>query len=559
MAQLFVSYSRVDQKPFTREFVTRLRRVYGLNSVWYDDGLTGGQNWWEEILRQIALADVFIYLLSPESVASVYCQAELNEARRLHKKILPVVIRERTVVPADLSVIQLVQMAHGFEADALDNLHAAIRRLEARPASTEPPLSPYPTPCPTPPERPSPAANPSRDPASTMPDNTPINRRGLWLSGLAVVVVLAIIVVLGLQAFGPFGGGTPTGTSVAVVASDTRAGAGMASTDTDMPSEPLPTTEAPPPTERPTNTVLPTDTPTETMIPTQTNTPTATATVGNTPTPNPTETLAYTSPPLDIARTPVVQNGDWTPVFEVFDGVEMALVPAGCFMMGRQNGETDERPVHEVCFEEPFWIDRYEVTNADYAAFLSATGNQNQGGETWLDADDGDAQIHGGDRKWVAESGYENHPAIEITWYGAAAFCEWHERRLPTEAEWEYAARGADELAYPWGNEFVSDNAVWDGNSGGQSAVIGSTPGGVSWVGTLDLSGNVWEWVADWYGAYSAVSQISPLGPNSGISRVARGGSWGDDNVAYLGTTLRLAGSPNNSDIFVGFRCARSQ
>jgi formylglycine-generating enzyme required for sulfatase activity/tRNA A-37 threonylcarbamoyl transferase component Bud32 len=244
---------------------------------------------------------------------------------------------------------------------------------------------------------------------------------------------------------------------------------------------------------------------------------------------------------------PEPRNADWSPVIQDFDGIEMALVPAGCFMMGSSEEEIDyaldlcetysggcvrtwferEMPQHEVCFEEPFWIDVYEVTNAQY----------------------------GSSGEWPGD----NRPREEITWFEAADYCESRGARLPTEAEWEYAARGPDGLVFPWGNEFVAHNVVYYGNSGSQTASVGSRPGGVSWVGAHDLSGNVWEWVADWYGTYPSGAQVNPSGPDSGSVHVMRGGSWS----ALQGFNLRAAdrswdypGYPINT---LGFRCALSQ
>jgi formylglycine-generating enzyme required for sulfatase activity len=225
------------------------------------------------------------------------------------------------------------------------------------------------------------------------------------------------------------------------------------------------------------------------------------------------------------------RNEDWSPFIDEFAGVEMVLVPAGCFMMGDENGEQDEYPVHEVCFEESFWIDRYEVTNVDY----------------------GSSGLYSN----------SNYPREDLTWVDAQKFCEHRGARLPTEAEWEYAARGPSNWIYPWGNEFIAENAVCWSNSVGHPSDIGSRLGGQSWVGAYDMSGNVWEWVNDWYGPYSEERQINPIGPESGEYRIYRGGSWGNNHVGTLRSSYRTATVPDdyrtggwNYDI--GFRCARS-
>ena len=199
-----------------------------------------------------------------------------------------------------------------------------------------------------------------------------------------------------------------------------------------------------------------------------------------------------------LALSGVEQNGDWTPYIHEFDGVEMVLVPAGCFKMGSQTGSSDERPVHEVCFERPFWIDLTEVTNAQF---------ENLGGRATVHSTGTDPQ----------------QPRDGATWVEVNAYCLDRDARLPTEAEWEYAARGPAGRAYPWGNEFVMNNAV---GYGIETLDVGSQPDGASWVGALDLSGNVWEWVSDWFGPYTAEKQINSTGPDSGSIRVLRGGSY---------------------------------
>jgi formylglycine-generating enzyme required for sulfatase activity len=220
-----------------------------------------------------------------------------------------------------------------------------------------------------------------------------------------------------------------------------------------------------------------------------------------------------------------------------FDGVEMMLVPAGCFEMGSTRLSRDEEPVHRVCFEEPFWIDRYEVTNGQFAAFngRAATASYFSGNE---------------------------RPREQITWSEASDFCESRGARLPTEAEWEYAARGPDAWVYPWGDGWIADNVVWGGNSGGQTANVGSKPEGASWVGAEDLSGNVWEWVADWYDVdyYGTLADgvVNPTGPASGEYRVLRGGSWDYPHSGIYRGAIRDNRIPLNRTYYLGFRCVRS-
>ncbi len=239
-----------------------------------------------------------------------------------------------------------------------------------------------------------------------------------------------------------------------------------------------------------------------------------------------------TPEPLTDTFEPVTRNADWEPVIETFDGIEMALVPAGCFEMGSSEGFEEESPVHDVCFEEPFWIDVYEVTNGQYGSAAPSC---------------------------LEYSSDDNQPRVCISWMDALAHCESRGARLPTEAEWEYAARGPDNPVYPWGNDFDADNAVYLGNNPGGTAPVGSKPGGVSWVGAYDLSGSVWEWVSDWYDAdyYDDLTDgvINPQGPDSGEYRVLRGGSW-LVNAYIVRPTYRARYLPPVEGSGAGFRCA---
>jgi formylglycine-generating enzyme required for sulfatase activity len=235
---------------------------------------------------------------------------------------------------------------------------------------------------------------------------------------------------------------------------------------------------------------------------------------------------------------PVAAIAGWTPVEQIFDGAEMVLVPAGCFMMGSEDGDENERPVHRQCFYEPFWIDRYEVTWAMYAECVAA----------------GHCTLHDDCTPNPWSSG-DAQPINCETWFEAGDYCTWREARLPTEAEWEYAARGPDGLVYPWGDEFVADNVVYPGNANGTEDV-GSKPGGASWVGAYDMSGNVWEWV-------STISAPYPYDSDDGREnnhdtqsyRVLRGGSFDGHDFRAAD---RDSFNPDYVYYNIGFRCARS-
>jgi len=237
------------------------------------------------------------------------------------------------------------------------------------------------------------------------------------------------------------------------------------------------------------------------------------------------------------------------------DGMVMVYVPAGEFEMGSTEGNSDEQPVHTVALDG-FWIDQTEVTNDQFAAFLNEQGNQTEGGVTWLDLEGEDCLVERSGGEFRPRSGYADHPVIEVSWYGAAAYCGWVGGRLPTEAEWEYAARGPDGHIYPWGNDAPTCERAQSSECSGRTVPVGSLPAGASWCDALDMAGNVWEWVADWYGGYPSGRQVNPTGPSSEEGRVLRGGSWNNGPYLVRGANRRRH-LPDVPGADSGFRCAR--
>jgi serine/threonine-protein kinase len=246
------------------------------------------------------------------------------------------------------------------------------------------------------------------------------------------------------------------------------------------------------------------------------------------------------------------------------DGMVMVYVPAGEFSMGSNDGFLDEQPVHTV-YLDGFWIDSTEVTNTMYVKFLHAVGNQVEGGVTWLNEEGYDVRIIQFDWGWVVESGYGDHPVGIISWYGAQAYCDWVGGRLPTEAEWEKAARGTDGRTYPWGEADPTcslSNSFYGcahGTDYGDTIWVGSHPRGASPYGALDLAGNVREWVADWYDeSYYRVSpERNPTGPISGTLKIVRGGGWGHD-AHTVRSAYREEARPDSTWDISGFRCSSS-
>jgi len=237
------------------------------------------------------------------------------------------------------------------------------------------------------------------------------------------------------------------------------------------------------------------------------------------------------------------------------DGAPMVLIPAGPFTMGSNDGLPSERPEHPVTLDA-YAIDQYEVSMQLYRNFLVEA--KHDAPPTW----DDEAAETVGDR-----------PAIGMGWTDAAAYCAWAGKRLPTEAEWEKAARGTDGRRYPWGHmqPFVDianyNRGVWvseaitlagvTGGVEGMSVRHGLKEGGRSPYGLHHMAGNAAEWVADWYdrGYYSKSPEKNPTGPASGEKRVVRGGSWADLPVA-LRVSARVSAEPDFQDRTIGFRCA---
>jgi len=222
------------------------------------------------------------------------------------------------------------------------------------------------------------------------------------------------------------------------------------------------------------------------------------------------------------------------------DGALMVLVSAGWFIMGSNKYE-DEKPQRRV-YLDGFYIDKYPVTNARYHA-AGTTPKR----ETKVD-------YH------PVINGY-SQPVVGVTWHQAKAYCEKAGRRLPSEAEWEKAARGTDGRKYPWGNDWDASKVIWRKNSGGKTHPVDRTYNThESPYGAVDMAGNVWEWVNDLYGEdyYRNAPERNPKGPDVDRYRVQRGGSWGSYNTGYFRAAQRSVGYPGNWFGDGGFRCAKS-
>jgi len=232
------------------------------------------------------------------------------------------------------------------------------------------------------------------------------------------------------------------------------------------------------------------------------------------------------------------------------DGMVMVFVPAGDFVMGSPEGEgnSDEYPQHMVTLDA-YWIDQSEVTNGKYAQCVAdgACTNPSVNSSSIRDS-------------YYGNETYDNYPVIYVHWSDAKDYCSWAGRRLPTEAEWEKAARGSEGQIYPWGDESPSPSLSNFDNIIGDTSEVGSFPAGVSPYGAFDMAGNVFEMVADWYDAnYYGISPSSnPMGADAEGAKVVRSGSW-SYSALDIRITKRNWVSPRSSFVVIGFRCALSQ
>jgi len=301
---------------------------------------------------------------------------------------------------------------------------------------------------------------------------------------------------------------------------------------TVIPTQPIPDQLVPPPNPAEVPTEIPTLTPTQTHMPTASPSPTFT--------------------PFEIITT-----------IDPIDGMVLIRIPVGEFEMGSyREGDSqafDKELIQHRVYLDTYWIDQTEVTNAKYTMCVAS-------GECTQPANNFSVTRN----RYYDDSQYADYPVIFVNWSQAAAYCAWVGRRLPTEAEWEKAARGPESRIYPWGDNFDGtlanycdlncdrpwkDNRFDDGYT--DTSPVGSYADGASFYGVQGMAGNVHEWVADWYGPYTQDYQTNPTGPESGLDKIMRGGSWGDD-FTHIRSDVRSPINPDNWLDFIGFRCARS-
>jgi len=237
---------------------------------------------------------------------------------------------------------------------------------------------------------------------------------------------------------------------------------------------------------------------------------------------------------------------------------DLVFIPAGRFMMGSSEEEVErawkecvarfpacERAIFEAEYPEhlvylkAYYIDRFNITNKQYKECV---------------LDDECRPPHR--VSIITDPKYDNYPVVFVDWSQAENYCDWAGGRLPTEAEWEKAARGIDAFIYPWGDQMKEGAAVWNTKS---PKPVAKRAEGESSFGLYDMAGNVWDWVSDWFDPtyYKVSPYYNPQGPDSGIHKVFRGGSWSSDLAVYLRTMTRNHNKPNTWNPYVGIRCAK--
>jgi formylglycine-generating enzyme required for sulfatase activity len=498
--RVFLCHASGD-KPKVRELYRRLL-AEGLD-VWLDEAkLLPGQNWRVEIPKAVKNSDAVIVCLSKASVSKEgYVQKELKFALDIADEkpdgtifIIPLRLDE-CEVPARLGDLQWVNLfGKGGHKKLLEALHLRAGSLDQ--------VSQIKAQREVADFEPEDELEPSKPnpPVVKPPEGKHLPRE--WnptivaaLIGAAAMIVAAI---LGFEPVVKVFEKTPTLTATSTLAAILRL----------------------------------TPAPTFMFPPSATDEPVPTPTVEFTPTVTP----RPTSPPyLTIEK-----------------GAQMVFVPSGTFPMGSNTGFPDEKPVHQVSLDA-FYIDKYEVTNAFYRTCVKVGA--------CLKPKNFRSNLH---PSYYGNPKFDNYPVIWVDWYMAQAYCDWRSgdamprTRLPTEAEWEYAARGKDGRTYPWGEGIDRARANYNENIGDMTAV-GSYENGKSIYGVYDLAGNAWEWVADWYDKayYQNPPASNPIGPEAGLVAVLRGGTWSYDS-SHVRSAYRGKNDPMLTNDRIGFRCARS-
>lgn len=461
MSQIFISYSRTDYDK-KEAFVQQLKRSLPHIAIWSESYFAsqGTEQWWSIVLEALQSSEVFIYLLTNDSLNSKYSQAEFDTAKHLERPCIAVILQARLQIPDSMAFSEIVDLSNS-KGEEFRFAALVVSILAAIPKGERAKLKEF--------TYENPKAKPRASKAKP-------NRIPRYLAALLALMIAGFAIMMGMVYSGAFAKGS-SDEPASQGAEDLLISDEQNSEETGLEAE-------------------------------------------------------------------LFSNAEWQTLYPngfqaEINSVPMLLVPKGCFEMGNNpdawfvadDGSLLQGLVSNAvqCFDEPFWIDQTEVTQAQFRAFGGSAANPS---------------FFSGDSR----------PVEQISWQEARDFCEKRGARLPSEAEWEYAARGIDGLVYPWGNEFFEANAVLGGSDG--TALVGSIPAGASWVGALDMAGNVWEWTGSVYRSYPySMDDESLSGSESPDFYSLRGGSWNTDSQ-YINMITRNRAPVHGSANDIGFRCA---
>jgi formylglycine-generating enzyme required for sulfatase activity len=461
--QIFISYSRKDAEKVD-DLITRLE-ADGY-SVWVDrEGIRGGDQWRQKIVKAIDNCQTFLCVLTPNSVISNNVRKELDIAEESKIPIIPVLLQD-IVLPTDmryqLAGLQKLDLSKDFDSGFVQLVQSLMEKgLKPSQSASVPQV-------------------PTKKLISAQPLGNRKNIAFLALAGILIVAVVGFRALINPQ----------------VDPETIKPTTGMVLTPIASLENPItPTVESKTPTTQPTASPM--------------------AVIGST----------KTSP---------------------IDGMLLVYVPEGEFEMGssRDGARAEEKPAHMV-YLSAYWIDSIEVTNEMYAKCVNAgiCSRPLSSGSNTRD-------------RYFEQSNYKDYPVIWVRWEDAFTYCSWADRRLPTDAEWEKAARANNDWLYPWGNSIDCTRANYH-SCNVDTTRVGSYPEGKSSYGVLDMAGNVWEWVSDWWDGYYYRSSPyqNPTGPLTGNSHSIRGGSW-SNTPSNLTVTIRPNDNSHRDNL--GFRCALS-
>jgi formylglycine-generating enzyme required for sulfatase activity len=536
MAHIFISYSSKD-RPIVNELAEDLIHLFD-HQVWYDRELnrSGGHQWWSLICEQIRQCEIFLYALSPQVLKSEPCKREYGYAVALGKPVLPLIVTEvdYRYLPIELQAAQLV--------DFRQRTREQQRALRLS-------ISNLPSPPPLPPD------------ALDLAPPAPLDPVGVLLDRIAKLTAdpdqqrLLIMAIEDLIAEESLVSHAPELLTRLLERDEVLTGRNIKRAE-ELLAKMLPDDGRE--KSRPYDNPIPVGTP----FMASAALPTAPAAVREIP-----SALPPTTPTAGTRMT------------DAF-GIPMVYVPAGKFLMGstpqqveeafqerkktdkdaKKEWYEDQMPQHEQIITTDFWLDLTPVTNEGYARFVAGGGYRNP--DYWTEAGWNWVQSN----QKTGPKDYENftapqQPRVGVTWYEAFAYCSWRGGRLPTEAEWEWAARGPENRIYPWKGQWDASRVIYSENAGGKTAIVGEgvRRAGASWVGVLDMSGNVWEWCSSLYQGYPYDANDGREDMLDGTNvRIPRGGSWRDTNASNLRASFRFGVNPGIRDDLWGFRFARS-